>query len=286
MPEKTQGRVSVAAFFVIAYILSWICWIPLVLLYPPPSADAPGASSVVLVQQVLGNYGPTLAALLMLALFGKRGELRDLLGRLRPRRSDLYWIGIALLLPLGVLLPAVLAYVLFGGRIADLQWGAIAPSFLLSILVSGLGEELGWRGYALPRLQATYGALGTSAITGLLWAGWHLPVFCWAATQTGAWLLVEYALYALILVAYSVLFTWVYNATQGSLWPVVLLHAAVTATANSILSALSPGRADTWAPYIVYLVSACSVALLVVLPGERKSRSRPSPAHLLEWSER
>jgi len=275
MPEETQGRVSVAAFFVIAYILSWTCWIPLVLLYPPPSAGGPETSIAVLAQQVLGNTGPALAALFMLALFGKRGELCDLLGRLRPRRTGLCWTLTALLLPLGVLLPAVLAYVLLGGRLAGLQWGAIAPTFLLSILVSGLGEELGWRGYALPRLQASHGPLRASVIVGVLWAVWHLPVFLWTATSNGFWLLAEYILYALILVAYSVLFTWVYDAAQGGLWPVVLLHAAVTATGNSILSALSPGRAGTWVPYLAYVLSACGAALLVMrLPRAPSWRSR------------
>ena len=280
MPEKAQGRISVVAFFAITYILSWTCWVPLALLYPPPSASGPGASAGVLVQQILGNYGPTLAALLMLALFGKRAELKGLLARLRPRRPGLPLLGL-LLLPLGLLLPALFALALLGGSLAGLQWGALLPSFLLSILVSGLGEELGWRGYALPRLQARHGALGASAILGLVWALWHLPIFLWTATSTGAGLLAEYTLYALVLMAYSVILSRVYDAARGSLWPVVLLHAAITATGNNVLSALSPGKAGTWVPYLVYVLSACGVALLVVLshrlPSLRSGRDRVSP---------
>jgi membrane protease YdiL (CAAX protease family) len=283
MPEKAQRRASVAAFFAITYILSWTCWIPLALLYPPPAAGAPGTSAGVLVQAILGNYGPTVAALLMLTLFGKRRELKDLLSRLRPRRVNLSLLLSLPLLPLGVLLPAVLAYALAGGRLADLQWGVLLPSFLLSILVSGLGEELGWRGYALPRLQARHGALGASALLGLVWALWHLPAFVWTATTTGAGLLAEYALYALVLVAYSIILTRVYDAARGSLWPVVLLHAAITATGNNILGALSPGRAGAWMAYLVYVLSACGMALLTLLckmlasPRSKQDRVLPLP---------
>ena len=276
MPEKAQGRASITAFVAIAYILSWTCWIPLALLYPPPSATAPGGSPdpSIVVQQILGNYGPSLAALIMLALFGKRRDLLALLARLRPRRAHLGWYGIVLLVPLVVLLPGLLAYALLGGTLSALPWADVLPAFLLAILVSGLGEELGWRGYALPRLQAGAGPLAPSVILGLLWAGWHLPVFCWASTETGAWLVVEFALYALLLTAFSVVFTWVYRATNASLWPVVLLHAALTATFNQILVALSPGRAGTWVPYLVSVLAACGAALwclarLAAQPGQR-----------------
>ena len=268
MPENTTNRASVTAFFAVTYILSWTCWLPLVLLYPPPSATPPGSPSdpSILVQQILGNVGPSLAALLMLVLFGKRRDFKAFLARLRPRRAHLGWYGAVLLVPLGVLLPGLLAYTLLGGRLAALPWAKVLPAFVFALFISGLGEELGWRGYALPRLQANTNPraakpLAPSATLGLLWAGWHLPVFCWASTQRGVWLVVEFALYVLLLTAFSVVFTWVYHATKGSLWPVVLLHAALTATYNQILVALSPGRAGTWVPYLVSVLSACGAAL-------------------------
>ena len=88
--------------------------------------------------------------------------------------------------------------------------------------------------------------------------------------MTGVGLLAEYILYTLILVAYSVVLSRVYNRAQGRLWPVVLLHAAITATGNTVLVALSPGRAGTWVPYIVYLLAASAAAAgMVHLTGTR-----------------
>jgi membrane protease YdiL (CAAX protease family) len=276
MREKQHTHASVVAFVALAAILSWTCWLPLVLLYPAPSTGE--RSGAVALQQLLGGYGPSLAALLM-ALFDGRGELRRLLARLRRRRAWTLPPG-ALLLPFALLVPALFAYALQGGRLASLPWKNVLPTLVLSIFVSGLGEELGWRGYLLPRLQAQFGPLAASVAIGLIWAGWHLPVYLWSATQAGAALLIEYALYTLILTAFSIVFTRVYNCTGGKLWPVVLLHAAVTATGNSILVALSPGQAGTWTPYLVYVLSACGVAAWIALGEQRGVRRSTTPGKM------
>jgi hypothetical protein len=156
-----------------------------------------------------------------------------------------------------------------------------------------LGEELGWRGYARPRLVSwarpspraqRQGQRGKSAgstiaaggVTGVLWAGWHLPLFWWTSPLAGGPLLLEFALYVLVLTAFSILVTAVYTWTDGRLWPIVLVHAALTATGNTIVVALAPGRAGIWLPYLVYVLCAWGAALAAVAwPGRLAPAPRP-----------
>ena len=106
--------------------------------------------------------------------------------------------------------------------------------FLLILVVGGpLGEVLGWLGYALPRLQAGHGALASSVVLGLLWAGWHLPLF-WLPPSAHFGMVQGNGSYAFFIaqmflrgVLLSVFFTWLYNSTKGNLLLPVLLHASI-----------------------------------------------------------
>src|SRR3712207_6537622 len=87
-----------------------------------------------------------------------------------------------------------------------------------------MGEELGWRGYALPRLLARRSALAASLILGLLWGLWHLPTFyVLGAPQHG----LPISAFLLLTMAYSVLFTWIYLHTRGSVLIATLFHSAI-----------------------------------------------------------
>ena len=272
MSVKSARKGSVTACFILTFLISWASWIPFVVFGPTSSAitSSPQQANPMMLLQVLGNYGPTLAAVLLSAFWGERGEFKSLLGRLRPRRVSLEWYAVVLLLPLGVMLPGLLTYGLFGGALAELQFVAILPMFVASIFISGLGEELGWRGYVLSRLQERIGPLAASLVIGVLWGIWHLPIFYWASTQRGIPFLVEFALYVLFITTFSVLFTWVYNATNKSLWMVVLMHAAVTSAGNNIMVLISPGRVGSWVPYTVSLLSLLAAAILATTLGKSR----------------
>jgi membrane protease YdiL (CAAX protease family) len=288
MSATSDSKRSTIAFFALAYLISWACWIPAVLLGQAASAATATpeqAGSLVVLLQILGSYGPTLAAVLMLALLGPRGELKDLLARLRPRRVGVRWVAIALLLPLGALLPGLIAYGLLGGAVAGAELVALLPMLLVSVLVSGLGEELGWRGYALPRLQRRNGPLAASVIVGLLWAVWHLPVYYSASAQSGVLFALEFVLYSLIVVSFSVILTWAYNATDRSLWMVVLMHAALTAAGNTVMVAIAPAKVGTWVPYTVSVLSACGTAILVAVLSN-SSVPAPEMKEVLGWANR
>ncbi len=277
MTAKSEKNHSTIAYFVLAYLITWAFWIPFVIFGPSPSAIASNPDlrgSPFMLLQVLGNFGPTLAAILLWIFPGKRTELRDAFKRLLPHRAKLIWYIVVLLLPAGMLLPGLFVYALLGGNIEGFSILGLLLMFVPAIFISGLGEEMGWRGYALTKLQLTNNPLISSLIIGVFWGLWHIPIIYWMSSQTGLLFLVEFGLYVLLLTAGSVIFTWVYNATDKSLWMVVLMHAAFTSVGNTIAAFTHPVTGGTWVPYIVNILSVVVVAVLVVALNRPRMFSR------------
>lgn len=116
-----------------------------------------------------------------------------------------------------------------------------------------MGEELGWRGFALPRLQARMSALSASLILGLLWALWHLPLYLTAGHPLSE---VFFGWFLLSILADAILFTWIFNNTRGSLLVVLLFHASI-ATSGLFL-------ASTAGSFVIALVLKWAVVLWIV----------------------
>jgi len=174
--------------------------------------------------------GPSLVGLLMtLWLYGRPG-IRRLAFQLSPCSVGRTWpvLAVCLLLPLGVIVLPIAILAALGASVPPPEWPG--PAYLYGAVIGGgflgpgLFEEIGWRGFALPHLQRRHSALVSSLIIGLVWAVWHFPNFVIPSDPSPWWHLL--ALVALM-VAVSLLFTWVYNSTGGSLFAVVLLHGAV-----------------------------------------------------------
>ena len=207
-------RHPLVAFFVLAFGLSWLAAIPYALgWFPVP----------------ILTFGPSLAAVIVAALTGGRAGLRELLSRCLRWRVGLGWYAVALLSPIPLFLAMVYLNVLFGApapSFADLgAWSSLAV-LLLGFLINPFGgawEELGWRGYALPHLQAGRSVLSASLILGVLWVAWHLPMFI-----TG---LIHWP-DALAVLGMSVVFSWLFNHTKGSVLIAFLFHAAIDAVAG------------------------------------------------------
>src|SRR5215218_971300 len=142
-------------------------------------------------------------------------------------RVGLRWYAVVLLLPVALILVAVYMNVLLGASApsaAELgQWPRLFLLFPLLLILDGpLGEEPGWRGFALPRLQVGYSALFASLILGAIWAFWHLPKLM----MDSSFRPVPFVLFA---IAGAILFTWVYNSTNGSVLLTILFHGSVNA---------------------------------------------------------
>jgi membrane protease YdiL (CAAX protease family) len=131
-----------------------------------------------------------------------------------------------------------------------------------------VGEELGWRGYALPRLLASRSALSASLILGVLWGAWHLPTFLAPGTpQYG----LPFSAYVLLTTAYSVLFTWIYLHTRGSVLIATLFHGAINLFQGLFLGGIDGARA-WWLLVVAYGVAAL---VAVAITGPKLSFGSP-----------
>lgn len=247
-------RHPLISFFVLAYALTWPL-IPLVSLSPLWGFPA--------------LFGPAIAAIVVAAIADGRTGLKDLLGRIVRWRVGARWYAVALGLPVVLALAAAGLHLVLGARVAVEVGGLSVLNFVVFVLI--IGEELGWRGYALPRLLVGRSALSASLILGVLWCAWHLPTFFVSgAPQHG----LPFSAFVLLTVSYSVVFTWVYLHTRGSVLIATLLHGAINFSQGLFLGGVDPAR-GYWLLAAVYGVAAL---VLVAAVGPSLSRRSLTPA--------
>lgn len=157
----------------------------------------------------------------------------------------------------------VMAYQIFG-KSAYLPF-FILPFFLIDLISNG--EEIGWRGYVLPRLQAKYSALTSTLILGVIWGFWHLPKFL------SHWNVVSFAWFMVHTMATAVLFSWLYNGTRGSLLLTALFHAASNTTGLFMPMANTVSSAGMGA-YIAYVLLEVAAAFIIVVANSPARLSR------------
>jgi len=226
------------------------------------------------------GWGFIFAALLMTGLTLGRDAVIALLKRYVQWRVAWQWYAAAIFLkPIfvvaGVYLNAaftrvppdfstVMAYKVFGES-ANLPL-FILPFFLVEIITNG--EEMGWRGYVLPRLQAKYSALTSTLILGVVWGFWHLPKFL---TNFNV---VSFAWFMVHIMAYAIILTWLYNNTKGSLFIVALSHAwsNVAGVFMPMANTVSSGNMGAYIIYVLLEVVAAVVIVIVAGPA-RLSRT-------------
>ena len=245
-------------FFALAYALSWWGWV----------AGSIAPASIAFVPYPFVPIGPLVAALSVTAICLGRPGLRVLVYRLIRWHVGWRWYAVAVGLPLAVLLISVALAVVFGAPAPTL--GQLNPWYmpflvfavrLINPLDGPMGEELGWRGYALPRLQTVHSPLAASLILGVLVAGWHLPLVLGGESS---------AVDLVGTVGVTVVYTWIYNRTGGSVLMSLVAHAA-----EGILQYESLGFAGADASRVAYLYSAtwCAVAVCVVILDRAAWRS-------------
>jgi membrane protease YdiL (CAAX protease family) len=218
---------------------------------------------------IFGLFGPAIAAIIMAAVTDGKSGVKALLGRVVLWRVGLPWYVIALGLPTILsLATAALAYL--AGATEFIRVGALAPiELVLFVLV--VGEELGWRGYALPRLLEKRSALTASLILGVLWGLWHLPTFLVPGTP-------QYGLpltaFVLLTIEYSILMTWVFIHTLGSVLIATLFHGAINLSQGLFVGGID-GATRYWLLSIVYGVAAIIAAIALARSALRKPVAAP-----------
>jgi len=271
-------RYALVFFFLLAYLFTWSNWLPQALTSRGiASIQVPGFLTI------LSGYGPALAAVIVVSLAYGRQGLRELFGGLLRWRVGIQWYLIALFMPAFVIILAITMNNWTGGTSPDFSaagfpfgpaetplWQKLIILFLIFTLgFDGLGEEIGWRGFALPKLLESRSALISSLILGALWAIWHFP---YALTQ--GTFLSEVPLYWFFinLLALSIIYTWIFINTNGSLLLALLFHAAGNTTIN-LLPILPPAASDLRIYYFTIAIN-CIIAILVSFLSNRHLQSR------------
>ena len=271
--SHTTTRAFPLKFVIIAFAFTWAFWL-LVMIEARgliPSLPVPAL--------FLGAFGPMVATVVLTAQEGGRAGLRSLLSRVVRWRVAPVWYGVALLGPIVLTLGAMaLQLVVFGGQPPSLgaMVGALPTVLVISVYMFiqvGIGEEMGWRGYALPKLQTGYSALVSSVILGVIWTLWHLPLFFTPTTSysnTPLWV------FLVFLLPFSILIGWVLNSTGGSVLMVMILHAVMNASTGSLWRTIPDGAA-TISNTNVWLIQAALLwvgAIVVVLVYGASNLSR------------
>ncbi len=236
----------VLRFTLIAYAITWTVLLPSVL-------DGLGwtALGVPSWWHGFGAFGPLAAAYLMRRAENPRTRLRDLYRRQGQPNVGPAWVLLFMGTPLVFLVAGILVARLTGdppafGALLD---AAARPAWLLNLAIAsiayGLGEEPGWRGWLLPRLQEGHGALAGTLVLSVIWAIWHVPFFAYRYDLMGAGMI---AGFFIALMAGAFWLTFVFNSTGGSVWTVALWHlfwnfcnlvaAELSVTVVTVLNAL------------------------------------------------
>jgi uncharacterized protein len=247
------------AFFVAAFTWSWAVWAL------ATRIDLPGALPDVLV--VAGRFGPTLAAIVVTLVVAGRTGLVGLLASLRRWRAPASLWLTATLGPVAVVLAAIGLAAALGtppGEFNDPGTAyLIIPAFVVILVAGGpLGEELGWRGFALDRLQARVGPVAASVLLGLIWGLWHLPLFLDPSQVQSS---LPLPLYLGQTLTTAVIYTWLWNRT-GSL-PLVLVLHTVANLAAGVFPLLAPEAPDDLAFGLA--ISIAGLVALVLIASTR-----------------
>jgi len=263
------ARRPLVYFFLIAFAGAWVVELPVVLSRTGTGVLPYTLPTIVVVLLIAAaTYtGPTLAAFVMArATEGKEGPKR-LLRRYVQWRVKLRWyLFILLVIPAAEVLGAIV----WPGVLASYQpvtLGLVLAyplAFLTTLVLGGpLGEEPGWRGFALPRLQNAVGPLAGSSFVGVMWALWHLPLF-WSGVWTPP-TVANIVMFIVMITLLTIVMAWVFNNAQGSLLITMLMHATFNTFANKAVAPLFPAQLLNDYGLLPELVGFGVLAVIVVV---------------------
>lgn len=256
-------------FYGLACALSWIIWLPL---YLPHFGVR--ALPVLPYHHAIGALGPLMACFTLTALSeGRHGVLKKL--RAMVRANSVLWIAVALFSPFVLLLLAAGIHYLWSGvrfhfsaigKTSEFPYFNVFTYFIYNLFFFGYGEETGWKGYLLPRLQRSYSALTSSIIFTAFWAVWHLPLFFYRpgyvamdAAAIAGWFF--------SLLTGSILLTWLFNASRGSILVCAVFHATID------MAFVSGAVAGEVSNYLGFLITIWGIATIFLFGAKNLSRN-------------
>ncbi|MCA1727863.1 MAG: CPBP family intramembrane metalloprotease [Actinobacteria bacterium] len=256
------------SFFILSYALTWLAWSPWFLSEAGVGLLPYNGGNISFYVNIAGLIlGPALSAFIMTGATEGRAGVRRLLRRIVLWRVGFQWYLFVLL---GIPAIMLVSTVVMPGALASFKAAAVSSELLLFVVAfpyvlfatGPFFEEIGWRGFALPRLQRLHGPLVGSLILGTLWALWHLPLFLIPAWDTPHGSPLDVALFVIFVVAMTVVLTWIFNNTKGSLLLAILAHTSVNIS-TAIVYDLFPAPSVTGG--ITNFVVGLGVAALVIV---------------------
>jgi CAAX protease family protein len=265
-------RHPLITYFALAYALTWIFVIPIMLSQRGLGmVDLP--DPLLFVFLLVSTYsGPLPAALIMTSILDGREGRRQLWRRVFQWRVGLGWYLLVLVAYPAIFLAGLSVYSGAAPWLALIEnWQLILtfylPAAAIGILFPSLGEEPGWRGFALPRLQQQYGPLIGTLILAVLHGLWHLPVyFVPGAILEGPFDLTQFAANSCLLITLTFFWTWLFNHAGQSVFFAMFVHGVSNATSGLIPMLEVETIGDPWLSFKTWAVF---VALLILLTRGR-----------------
>jgi hypothetical protein len=207
---------------------------------------------------IMGGFVPSGTAIVLTWTWKGRSGLRQLGHRLIQFNIGWRWYLAAIL---AVAIPTLGQLLIIRGLGQAFEYQSFLTqlgSAIPLIVLGPLSEELGWRGYLLDRLQTRWNALSSACLVGIVWALWHLPLFFMVGTSQHE-AHIPFLGFMCGLIALSILFTWLHNNTNGSLWTAIFFHWLFTYSAQVVSSSVNRTLGYSWLEFLPYILSALVV---------------------------
>jgi len=236
----------------------------------------------------LGALSASVAGIILVVIEGRNGGVRELLRRVLIWKTGIGWWTFALLFTAIISVATLVIFNLFSvqdvGLIGAVPWYNIFSMIVMLTIFAGLGEEFGWRGFLIPRLQVRYNALITSFIIGFFHTLWHLPMFLIKGQTQYNWvqevgLFPAFLGYLVFVTAWAIQLTWVFNNTNGSVLMVAVVHGAGNAWIGGYFDI--HGRTGMEGNYILSVLMAI-VSIIIVIYAGPTNLSRTKEKNILE----
>jgi membrane protease YdiL (CAAX protease family) len=253
-----------ALFFAITLGLDYfVFWGPLVLFQVPTISFVSDIKGPIwaIAMYMINAFVPSVVAIILIRIYDGKACLRQFLKRVIKFKIGWRWYLAVIAMVVFPTLGQLLIIRLLGQDFNYNGFIAQLGSFIPLIIFGPLSEELGWRGYALDRLQTKWNALVSSIIVGTLWALWHLPLFYMVGTSQNE-LQIPFIGFMVGLIALSILFTWLHNNTNRSIWTAVFFHWLYTYAAQVVASSVTRSPAYNWLEYSPFILAALIVVIV------------------------
>jgi membrane protease YdiL (CAAX protease family) len=264
MKDEPVLTLQLCQFFIFTFLFSWLLWLPNVLLTYDLITANNTIQSFNNVLIWLAGTGPSLVAIILITRQEGKAKLKDIFIRVVKLKLGYWYLPIFLFLPFVLVLAHIINVLLFNatfpktGPLSEPWW---IPVLFIVFFIMQFAEELGWRGYALDRLQTKMNATLASIVLGSIWAIWQIPMFISSGFGQYKYNL-PFLQFVITLVLISIVITWLQNNCKGSLFPAFILHAQVNLSGDVL--PLIEKNTEVQGDYAVWIIANILLLIFVV----------------------